>query len=153
MIFEGDWLTSNEVQNGSHVHHKKNTSHISWMIFFYIPCTLYYIYIYMYVTKGSLWAGYLSSSLRSKGVGGQPLLLIYQAFPTHFWTPPARLHSPPGPSGAWGTGNLMCSAVMNLHNHFLNLKTWVLLVSSLCRRKIPICIFIYIYIYIFTHAI
>ena len=39
---------------------------------------------------GAARAGYLSSSLRSKGinqVGGHPLLLIYHAFLTHFRTP------------------------------------------------------------------
>ena len=54
------------------------------------------------ITKGSLWAGYLSFSLRSKGLGGHPLLLIYHTCPSHFRTPRPFVSLPPGPSGAWG---------------------------------------------------
>ena len=101
---------------------------------------------WLHITKGGLWAGYLSLSLRSKGVGGHPLFLIYQAFVTHFRTLPQGFIPPlvcpePGGPGTW------CARVE---------RHWYFLSPHCVPGKHP-CVYTYIYIdkyiyiYIYTY--
>ena len=110
------------------------------------------------ITKGSIWAGYLISALRSKGVGGRHPLLIYQTFPTHFRTSPAL---PPAVSfPPWSVRSLGGREPDVLGSHelacsFLKWKdmgTSCLLIVSLESTHVCVYIYIYIHIYIYIYT-